>query len=144
MSFVCDGIQSELDCSDGSDEDDCYHCKERSMHPGLYHLLPMKNVCDGMTHCSDGSDEENCGVYNCLDNGHNCSVCKNFKKDPSYFINKRDLCDGVDHCSDGADEEECETCQGFLCDNGECIPSWLRCSGKAFGHCNQYQIRLEK
>ena len=198
ISFQCDGIHSEFDCNDGSDEENCFFCKEQSKHLGSRHVFPLSKACDVKKDCIDGSDEENCeesecegflckdkrciskhdrcnGVKNCLDGSDEdeencnenyckhqkdlwctnpnrcalqsfgCKTCADYdfncftcKTDSKSFIKDRYFCNGIEDCSDGSDEQECDkynTCQGFLCDNGECIPSWLRCSGEARDRC---------
>ena len=61
-TFQCDSIN--VDCSDGSDEENCFACKT-----GIRKVVPLNKVCDGINDCfdgyPDGSDEMDCDDFKC-------------------------------------------------------------------------------
>ncbi|KAL4715818.1 hypothetical protein ACJJTC_006397 [Scirpophaga incertulas] len=106
-SWVCDG---ESDCQNGEDEKE-EKCKDSTCAPYMFRCPNGKCifktwVCDGENDCSDieQSDEKN------------CTGSRHTKLIPRPTTEKTEI---TNVCHDGM----------FRCDNGFCLPYWLRCDG---------------
>ncbi|XP_034057892.1 LOW QUALITY PROTEIN: low-density lipoprotein receptor-related protein 8 [Gymnodraco acuticeps] len=121
---VCDG---EVDCSDGSDEEECSSACEADQFQCAHgkKCVPLSQVCDGVSQCQDRSDEMSCtrqtdGCKHQCDDNNSCL--------PSSF-----LCDGERDCVDGTDEDNCvnEGCSptDFTCSSGQCVSAQMLCDG---------------
>uniref|UniRef100_A0A3Q3FC24 Very low-density lipoprotein receptor-like n=1 Tax=Kryptolebias marmoratus TaxID=37003 RepID=A0A3Q3FC24_KRYMA len=122
-NHVCDG---EVDCKDGSDEEDCLSECESDQFQCAHgkKCIEMDQVCDGVPQCQDRSDELDCAkrMEGCA---HQCD-------DKSRCIPSSFLCDGERDCADGSDEatceQECSTAE-FRCSSGQCVSASVRCDG---------------
>uniref|UniRef100_A0A8C9VTS3 LDL receptor related protein 1 n=1 Tax=Scleropages formosus TaxID=113540 RepID=A0A8C9VTS3_SCLFO len=138
----CDG---DADCMDGSDEDKCdsgvgRHCPMDEFQCNNTLCKPLAWKCDGEDDCGDNSDEdpEMCLTFQCPPSRQ--FQCQNQRV--CLWIGKQ--CDGIDNCGDNTDELNCQvpsptpTCEKdeFLCSNGKCISSNLRCN--FFNDCEDY------
>ncbi|XP_034025502.1 very low-density lipoprotein receptor [Thalassophryne amazonica] len=123
-NHFCDG---DVDCPDGSDEEDCPSQCEADQFQCAYgrKCINQTQVCDGVNQCQDRSDELLCGppMEDC---DHQCdgkSRCI-----PNSFV-----CDGEADCLDGSDEANCanQECSAaeFLCTSGQCVSATMRCDG---------------
>uniref|UniRef100_A0A667YNG9 LDL receptor related protein 1 n=1 Tax=Myripristis murdjan TaxID=586833 RepID=A0A667YNG9_9TELE len=140
IRWRCD---ADADCMDGSDEEKCGTgrlCPLDEFQCNNTLCKPLAWKCDGEDDCGDNSDE-------------NPDECRNFQCPPTRAfrcqndrvclqVSKR--CDGINHCGDNSDELNCPappavpTCEKdeFLCANGRCISSNLRCN--FFNDCEDY------
>ncbi|XP_018607320.2 low-density lipoprotein receptor-related protein 2 isoform X1 [Scleropages formosus] len=117
-SHLCDG---ELDCRDGSDEDECVLKCQTGQFQCAHgkKCIDMRHVCDGVAQCQDRSDEMDCWkptkscAYRC-DNKTHCI--------PESFH-----CDGEKDCLDGTDEEGCGT-HGILVPTLSVNPAMFKCN----------------
>ncbi|KAJ8403984.1 hypothetical protein AAFF_G00343340 [Aldrovandia affinis] len=142
IRWRCD---ADADCMDGSDEEKCdsgvgRHCPLDEFQCNNTLCKPLAWKCDGEDDCGDNSDEnpEECKKFQCPPTRqfrcHNDRVCLGIIKQ----------CDGVDNCGDNTDELNCRippatpVCEKdeFLCANGNCISSTLRCN--FFNDCEDY------
>ncbi|KAG1681877.1 putative vitellogenin receptor [Nymphon striatum] len=151
--LVCD---KDLDCPDGSDEDDTlcgdhgvcpedqWECSESST------CIRLSQHCDGKVDCEEGEDEIGCPGKNA-----EYSSCEHheFKCDFHACIPDNWVCDKVADCEDESDESP-ETCKlnttepayevestgcspdQFQCVSGECIDKGYHCDGHA--DCEDY------
>ena len=111
------------DCSDGSDEEECFKCQNGVTKIGLISVLPFSNRCDGMEDCFDGSDEKNCKSHTCSGNRFKC---QNGEK----CLPHNQRCNGESDCIDDSDETNCTAplCKGFFCaSDKKCLKESLRC-----------------
>uniref|UniRef100_A0A8D0ALX9 LDL receptor related protein 1 n=1 Tax=Sander lucioperca TaxID=283035 RepID=A0A8D0ALX9_SANLU len=146
IRWRCD---ADPDCMDGSDEENCggaagRHCPLDEFQCNNTLCKPLAWKCDGEDDCGDNSDEtpEECRKFQCPPT--RAFRCQNDRV--CLQVSKR--CDGVNHCSDNADELNCRklwshsnsvpTCEKdeFMCANGRCISSTLRCN--FFNDCEDY------
>ncbi|XP_069141896.1 G-protein coupled receptor GRL101-like [Argopecten irradians] len=93
-------------CSDLSHLDDCdgFECPADYVKCSRGYCIPVRYVCDGISHCSVGEDEKNCN-RSCADlfSCHGNDVC----------VSQSQVCDGAKQCPEGDDE--------MLCDE-DCLP----------------------
>jgi low-density lipoprotein receptor-related protein 1 (alpha-2-macroglobulin receptor) len=85
----CDNV---IDCTDGSDELECFYCDPEKTEP-----LPKWTLCDWNLDCDGGWDEFFCADDLSCDGGGTMV--------PSLWV-----CDGFPDCEDGADEDALTTC----------------------------------
>ncbi|XP_045130066.1 basement membrane-specific heparan sulfate proteoglycan core protein-like isoform X13 [Portunus trituberculatus] len=116
----CDGL---VQCSDGSDEEDC-PCQEWQWTCRDGGCISQENRCDGTIDCSDKSDEYGC-PSGCREGEFQCQS--------GSCVRDVDRCDGVRQCPDGSDEFSCppQTCSPleFTCADGSCVPAERKCDG---------------
>ncbi|XP_068422760.1 very low-density lipoprotein receptor [Clinocottus analis] len=123
-SHLCDG---ELDCKDGSDEEDCtLGCNEDQFQCAHgKKCIEQSKVCDGVPQCQDRSDELACAkrMQGCA---HQCDG-------NSRCIPRNFLCDGEKDCVDASDEANCAdmdcSVNEFKCTSGQCVSATIRCDG---------------
>uniref|UniRef100_A0AAX7SPU8 EGF-like domain-containing protein n=1 Tax=Astatotilapia calliptera TaxID=8154 RepID=A0AAX7SPU8_ASTCA len=140
IRWRCD---ADPDCMDGSDEENCgtgRHCPLDEFQCNNTLCKPLAWKCDGEDDCGDNSDEkpEECRKFQCPPT--RAFRCQNDRV--CLQVSRR--CDGVNNCGDNSDELNCQappsvpTCEKdeFLCSNGRCISSSLRCN--FFNDCEDY------
>ncbi|XP_023125210.2 low-density lipoprotein receptor-related protein 1 isoform X1 [Amphiprion ocellaris] len=142
IRWRCD---ADPDCMDGSDEENCggavgRHCPLDEFQCNNTLCKPLAWKCDGEDDCGDNSDEnpDECRKFQCPPT--RAFRCQNDRV--CLQVSKR--CDGVSNCGDNSDELNCQTtpavptCEKdeFLCNNGRCISSTLRCN--FFNDCEDY------
>ncbi|XP_073717280.1 vitellogenin receptor Yl [Misgurnus anguillicaudatus] len=122
-NHLCDG---EMDCADGSDEDECLDECESGQFQCAHgkKCIERRQVCDGVAQCQDRSDE-----VDCFKQDESCDHrCDNNRCIPESF-----LCDGEKDCADGSDEDSCgvESCSAaeWRCNSGQCVSVSMRCDG---------------
>jgi len=126
--WKCD---SEPDCADKSDEQNCppFSCK-----PGMYQCknstscISRVRICDGIPDCPNRDDEGFCDTP-CGEHSFRC-------KTTGRCIPDSWVCDSDNDCSDGSDEDktichqkECDPQTQFRCAHGKCIPKLWMCDG---------------
>jgi hypothetical protein len=105
---------SEVDCADKSDENDCpdtFECADGTQ------FFPNDYKCDGYPDCTDMSDETE--AMGCV-----LFMCKDGQTVPESF-----KCNGFQECRDGSDEGAEAMCPVFMCMNGQEIPEPFKCNG---------------
>ncbi|XP_071551533.1 uncharacterized protein [Panulirus ornatus] len=157
-SAICDGMN---DCGDGTDEaqPSCSGQPMRSPNCSRGQIpctvttslmseplcIPEEAVCDGYKDCPFGEDED---CEDCPTNQYRCH-------ESDTCIPVRFLCDGKNDCGDWSDEEgssvnctrttitttttttappavsQRDRCEGYRCDDGECVASVSVCDGVA-------------
>ncbi|PAA85960.1 hypothetical protein BOX15_Mlig009194g3 [Macrostomum lignano] len=116
----CDG---KKDCPSGEDEMDCssevvdrfFECNSGGTH---LQRISWSRLCDHKVDCSTGLDEADCQFSPCKANEFQCERTKE-------CIPNEQRCNGISSCQDLTDEQNCETCNGFQCLSGRCIPNGL-------------------
>uniref|UniRef100_A0A3Q4MZE3 EGF-like domain-containing protein n=1 Tax=Neolamprologus brichardi TaxID=32507 RepID=A0A3Q4MZE3_NEOBR len=138
IRWRCD---ADPDCMDGSDEENCAgrHCPLDEFQCNNTLCKPLAWKCDGEDDCGDNSDEkpDECRKFQCPPT--RAFRCQNDRV--CLQVSRR--CDGVNNCGDNSDELNCQaptvpTCEKdeFLCSNGRCISSNMRCN--FFNDCEDY------
>lgn len=100
------------------------------------HCVPIEARCNSTSECRKSEDELNCGCQN-----SDFFECNNKRCVPNFW-----LCDKTDDCGDQSDESpktcdmvfhhttistvSTDECDGYLCDNKECIPLNKVCDEK--------------
>lgn len=139
MISRCD---TERDCDDGSDENDCSRpCASNQFQCNSGQCININWLCDGEIDCVDSSDEpDNCTSKIDCDSNH--FRCKNMK-----CIDKSLRCNNFNDCDDGSDESDCPStssndnyCKSlengdelFQCQSNKtlCLPKSALCNGTA-------------
>ncbi|XP_067938218.1 low-density lipoprotein receptor-like isoform X1 [Watersipora subatra] len=135
--WLCD---QEKDCLNGEDEVNCpvIVCPDERFNCSAEHkCMPNEWMCDNELDCESGEDEANCP-----DEEEKTLVPSQICTDLEFKCTSGAVaciigvwkCDKQNDCDDGSDELDCPSdpkCSRaeFMCDNGDCIPSFLVCSG---------------
>ncbi|XP_033636923.1 low-density lipoprotein receptor-related protein 1-like [Asterias rubens] len=135
-AWLCD---SEGDCSDGSDEENCgseVSCAVGEFHCSSNHIcIPEESLCDSRLDCIDGQDEMECPSGWTSTPPPQTTTCPSASEvmcGSGECIFRAWLCDRENDCEDGSDEQNCDgtycnMATEFQCQNGQCIPVSWKC-----------------